>query len=279
MPVIIITGLPASGKTTRAQQLVRHIEAHHPALSVVLADDYAAGVRNTRDVVYGSPHEEKMARAALKAYVERHVGNRNTIIIVDALNYIKGFRYELYCSIRLAKVLHCIVHCDINVDRARSWNSQRPEHEHRYSEQVFSELGMRYEAPQDRSRWDRPLFTVQADDELDAAAILASVLDGKAPPPHQATTVNSLGSTNFLQEMERITLDIVTALGAAVGHAVPGDELAVPHTKVRIQLRKPLNLALLRRRKRDFLQYNKFNKVEDLENIASLFVQFINNQM
>ena len=41
-------------------------------------------------------HAEKMTRGTLKSAVERNL-NKDTIVILDSLNYIKGFRYELFC--------------------------------------------------------------------------------------------------------------------------------------------------------------------------------------
>ncbi len=34
---------------------------------------------------------------------------RDTILVVDALNYIKGFRYQLYCAAREFKLRVCTV--------------------------------------------------------------------------------------------------------------------------------------------------------------------------
>jgi hypothetical protein len=47
--------------------------------------------------------QEKTARAALFTAITRHMG-KDTILIVDAMNYIKGFRYQMYCKAREAGV-------------------------------------------------------------------------------------------------------------------------------------------------------------------------------
>ena len=51
---------------------------------------------------------EKPARATLFAAIQRQMG-RDTILIVDSLNYIKGFRYQLYCAAREFKLRVCTV--------------------------------------------------------------------------------------------------------------------------------------------------------------------------
>jgi protein KTI12 len=35
--------------------------------------------------------------------------NKDTIVILDSLNYIKGFRYQLYCAAKEAGVRVCTV--------------------------------------------------------------------------------------------------------------------------------------------------------------------------
>jgi protein KTI12 len=56
---------------------------------------------------------EKPARATLFAAIQRQMGP-DTILIVDALNYIKGFRYQLYCAAREFKLRICTVCFMIN---------------------------------------------------------------------------------------------------------------------------------------------------------------------
>lgn len=47
--------------------------------------------------------QEKTARAALFTAMTRHIA-KDTILIVDSVNYIKGFRYQMYCKAREAGV-------------------------------------------------------------------------------------------------------------------------------------------------------------------------------
>ena len=35
--------------------------------------------------------------------------NKDTVVIADAMNYIKGFRYQLYCVAKSLRTPHCIV--------------------------------------------------------------------------------------------------------------------------------------------------------------------------
>ena len=51
---------------------------------------------------------EKPARGTLFSAMQRHMG-RDIILIVDSLNYIKGFRYQMYCAAREMKIRVCTV--------------------------------------------------------------------------------------------------------------------------------------------------------------------------
>ncbi|MEQ2172197.1 kti12, chromatin associated, partial [Goodea atripinnis] len=35
--------------------------------------------------------------------------NKDNIVILDSLNYIKGYRYELFCLTKHAQTPHCLV--------------------------------------------------------------------------------------------------------------------------------------------------------------------------
>lgn len=51
---------------------------------------------------------EKPARATLFSAVNRAMG-KETIVIADAMNYIKGSRYQMYCQAREVGVRTCTV--------------------------------------------------------------------------------------------------------------------------------------------------------------------------
>ncbi len=57
------------------------------------------------------PNKEKMLRASLRSNVEKMLDPKR-IVILDSMNYIKGFRYELYCLVRSSQTTLCVVFCD-----------------------------------------------------------------------------------------------------------------------------------------------------------------------
>lgn len=113
LQLIIVSGYPSSGKTYRSNQLVDFFTskvntATDPRinrLSVVRINDQILGL--SRDV-YREARSEKDARAAEYSAVKRALG-RDTIVVADGLNYIKGFRYQLYCEAKAVQTPSCVV--------------------------------------------------------------------------------------------------------------------------------------------------------------------------
>ena len=128
MALITFTGYPSSGKSRRAAQLKGALESRlqdptyaGPQLKVVVISDDTLNI--SRDSYRGEvihmififcayslvdSRSEKPARAALFTAMQRHLG-QDTILIVDGMNYIKGFRYQMYCAAREMKIRVCTV--------------------------------------------------------------------------------------------------------------------------------------------------------------------------
>ena len=186
--------------------------------------------------------------------MQRALG-RDVIAIADALNYIKGVRYQLHCEAKAAGTPSCVVHVGTPVATCRAINdavragraptvvrgevvpadagdAARPEgaagaasaeadapptaaeRAHGdapgadaaaapedgagggYDPELFDNLVYRYEEPDGRARWDRPLFTVLADDPAppydaiwDALVVRPGGGRAKAVRPNQATVL------------------------------------------------------------------------------------------
>ncbi|KAJ2249466.1 kti12, chromatin associated [Coemansia sp. RSA 455] len=279
MPLIMMTGYPSSGKSTRALELKRLFEAklsepehQHRRLTVQIIDDASLGV--THDA-YAKPSAEKIARGALLSAVERLV-SRETIVIADTPNYIKGLRYQLYCVSREVSTTQCVVHCAISVDAARRINQARADG---YSDSLFEELVMRYEEPNPAAKWDSPLFTViQHDpaDQLPFDAIWDALVEQRAPPPNFATAMKPVSETNYLFELDKMTLDIINALLESQKSGVPMSEVVVPGTKDKVRMPgRNLTLSELRRYRMQFTKLNRQVPLK-IDKISSLFVNYLN---
>jgi protein KTI12 len=50
-----------------------------------------------------------------------------TIVVIDALNYIKGSRYELFCKARAEQTTYCAVYVDTPLELALERNAMLTE--------------------------------------------------------------------------------------------------------------------------------------------------------
>ena len=204
MPLVVVCGPPLSGKTTRSKQLLEYINSTRPANTCHLINEESLAL--DKHLIYSNSNEEKKARSKLIASLERLL-DRNTVVILDSLNYIKGFRYQLYCVARAIGTLHCLMYCSGNLTDAQnrnvsSFQSYLPSH--------LSELYDRFEEPDSFARWDKPLFRVNpTDSNPPSAQILSSLFDGIAPPPNLSTQIKPVTNLTYLQQLDGKTKFII----------------------------------------------------------------------
>ncbi|SMR44359.1 unnamed protein product [Zymoseptoria tritici ST99CH_3D1] len=287
MPLILLSGYPSSGKTTRSQQLITYLnqqilnspEPRIKRLKVVHITDDNLGL--SRDV-YAAARPEKDARATFSSAIKR-VLDQDTIVVADGMNYIKGFRYQLYCEAKAMQTTNCVVHIGAPPDQCRKWNQSREERE-RYAEDVFENLVFRYEEPNGMSRWDAPLFTVPLEDaEPPCEAIWEAMIgsDGKAKVvrPNAATVLKPAAEQNYLYELDKTTSDVIGLITGWLGdhEGEGGGEVGVPGSEKEINL--PVNspsLPQLQRLRRQFIQLNRQHTLGK-SRIRDLFVDYLND--
>ena len=271
MPLVLLCGLPCSGKTSRAKEFVEYLKSHFPSTVVHLLSDE---LPSNKDQCYTDSRQEKTVRAKLKSDVERLL-NPECVVIADSLNYIKGYRYELYCVSKHLLTTHCVLLCETPVQSIKEWNSVR-EPADSYSPHVLDALIMRFEAPDSRSRWDSPLFTMYPDDPLPCEAICVAIFDRKAPPPNQSTQSQPLSETSFLHELDRLTQDVVRRIMAAQTTSIPGEQVTIEGCVEKVELPRHVTMAELRRARKQFISYTKLHPVSEHSTITALFVQYLN---
>nr|XP_034192127.1 protein KTI12 homolog isoform X1 [Osmia lignaria] len=274
MPLIIITGIPCSGKTTRCTELKEYFENKvNKKVEIIHETDFVSKAGFDKNTFYADSKKEKSVRSDIKSAVQR-VLNANDVLIIDGSNYIKGYRYEIYCMTKLYKTPQCTIHCDIPVEHAWLWNEKRLECE-QYSREIFDALVMRYEAPDNKNRWDTPLFALSAEDELNFDEIYKSLYEVKAPKPNLSTQCPPLSSTNYLYDLDTVTQEVVNAILSAKQLGIE-NEFKIP--KYNLTVQNPCTAAQLMRLRRQFLTYSKMQQIE-VNQIAALFVQYLNKSL
>ncbi|KAK3814002.1 MAG: chromatin associated protein KTI12, partial [Benniella sp.] len=286
MPLVILSGLPSSGKTRRAQELKTFFEARLASQSQdessSRSKDYRIHIVNDESLgldkqqCYNTAPNEKKARGALMSAVERLL-SKDDIVIVDSLNYIKGFRYQLYCLARAISTPHCVVFCACNPDVAREWNKES----NAYPEKIFEELIVRFEEPDSRTKWDSPLFVIVPEDKLPEDEIWDAVVLKKAPPPNLSTVVKVVKETNYLYEFDQTTQNVIQAILDAQKSGDPTKQIMAPLSSIPLQLppTREVTLSELRRLRRQFTSINKMHTLLDMTRVAEGFVEYLNQNL
>ncbi|KAI9680649.1 MAG: hypothetical protein M1817_004089 [Caeruleum heppii] len=295
MPLILITGYPSSGKTHRARQLhdffTTKIQANarsttpDPRLARLQAHHISDQTLNLSRHVYQDDRREKDARAAEISAVKRHIG-KDDVVIADGLNYIKGFRYQLYCEAKAAATPSCVVHVGTPVDTCRDINTRLLADHDRdggYPPDIFDALIFRYEEPNGMTRWDSPLFTVLHDDAappLDDIweTMIGSEGKSKVIKPHRTTVTHHAPNPNYLYELDRVTQEIVaTILSYQKDHeGEGGGTMNVQNSDAQILLPgTTMSVPQLQRIRRQFITMNRQHTL-DLSRITDLFVDYLN---
>ncbi|KAJ2368896.1 kti12, chromatin associated [Coemansia sp. RSA 2610] len=280
MPLIMMTGFPSSGKSTRAAELksmfeerLARPENQHRKLSVQVISDDTLGVPRS---AYAKAVEEKNARSALLSAVERLV-SRDCIVIADTPNYIKGLRYQLFCIAREVNSTQCVVYCALPIDEARRINQARGDEG--YSPELFEELAMRYEEPNPAARWDSPLFTIIQNDPNDALPfdkIWDALIEQRGLPPTFATAMKPVPQTNYLVELDRATQEIINAVLESQQSGVPMSQVVVPGSTEKVHMPgRNLTLPELRRQRMQFTKLNRQVPLQ-VDKIAETFVHYLN---
>ena len=239
-------------------------------------DDQGLGL--SRDV-YASARPEKDARASFSSAIKRVLGP-DVIVIADGMNYIKGFRYQLYCEAKAVQTPNCVVHVGTPADKCQDFNDEALQNKTGgYEKEVFENLVFRYEEPNGMSRWDAPLFTVPFEDaEPPCEAIWEAMVgsDGKTKVvrPNAATVLKPASEQNYLYELDKTTSEVVSLITTwQQDHPGEGNgQISIPESDLILNL-PPTSPSLpkLQRLRRQFTTLNRQHTLSK-SRIRDLFV-------
>ncbi|CAN6177588.1 unnamed protein product [Urochloa humidicola] len=299
MALVVMCGQPCSGKSAAAACLAAALRSSSTDLTVRIIDE--SSLHLGRNDSYKDMVVEKNLRGVLRSEVDRSV-SRDSIIIVDSLNNIKGYRYELWCLARASGVRYCVLFCDTEVDHCREWNSSRQEKgEPAYDSNIFEDLGRRFEKPDRRNRWDSPLFELfpSRDGIVETAPVIAEAVsyltkkvdsktrDVKVLQPTIATQTVRTTESNSLYEMDKATQEVVNAIVEAqsCGLGLPVNKISVGPNLPTIDLQRSVGLPELRSLRRTFIklagQYSLSGPPPptDADSAKRMFVDYLNREV
>lgn len=299
MALVVICGQPCSGKSTAATFLAEALGDSECKPNVRIINETLFHL--DRNESYVNMTAEKNVRGVLRSEVDRSVSKAN-IIIVDSLNSIKGYRYELWCLARAAGVRYCVLYCDVEETDCRKWNEDRRDKgEATYDENIFEDLVRRFEKPISRNRWDSPLFELWPSRDginkssaaiTDAVSYLTKKVDSKTKDvkvlqPTIATQSVRPSEANSLYEIDRATQEVMNAIVEAQSQALGGplNGISISQGLPMISLQQSVGLPELRRLRRTFIKLTGQTSLSgrpppaDAESAKRMFVDYLNREL
>lgn len=311
--------MPTSGKSTRAKQLHDYLAGRNAGAKYrlhLISDDALSISRTVYDLSNVPAHErsanasEKNARASIYGAVKRVLSDKD-IVILDGLNYIKGWRYQLHCEAKAMRTPSCLLQIGCAVDRAKQTNEERlarrdggdgeavpgADSTEPYEPGNWENLVFRYEEPNPMTRWDSPLFTlIWEDGEEQTNKVFGDLWDviagenRKAVRPNQATVQRGRDAGgDYLYILDRETQDIVKRILDQQGDEGSG-EVKIPLSGadkedmlVELPGGKKIGLPQLQRLRRAFIGLNRGGiGLEAVGNMAAdrlreAFVRYLND--
>ncbi|CAR22509.1 Kti12p [Lachancea thermotolerans CBS 6340] len=307
MPLVLFTGFPSSGKTSKAKELVELLSAkieQEPELSkysIVCHSDESLGIQHTD---YVTSQDERKLRSKIMSAVKRDL-SRHKIVVVDSLNYIKGFRYQLHCEVKNLMTTYCLVHVMSPSAKILEWNESTADGRVPWPTDLLNQLIQRYEEPNPQTRWDSPLIPVLAsEDSLQSFAepiykalfpqLYRSDNDREADKllnslkPNNATILKPATQTNALQVLDSETTAVVKKVMSAlqsnvvagVSRIIVSDVQDINDERCMYVEMPPqgVTVAQLQRIRRQFVAMNRLRSLEK-HRIAPLFVDYLNKNL
>ncbi|CAA6661234.1 unnamed protein product [Spirodela intermedia] len=307
MALVVICGQPCSGKSKAAACLAGALKESEARQTVRIVDESSLHRGLNENMT-----AEKNLRGVLRSEVDRSV-SKDSIIIVDSLNNIKGYRYELWCLARAAGIRYCVLFCDVEENICRQWNRERGERgESTYDEKIFSDLVRRFERPDRRNRWDSPLLSFCHSEVIfheteesspaivEAVSYLTKKIDSKSRDvrilqPTIATQNVRTTEANSLYEMDRATQEVISVIVETQSQGLGGTASRISFGQhlptisflhlTHLSVQRSVGLPELRNLRRTFIKLTGQASLSgpppptDADSAKRMFIEYLNREL
>ncbi|CAD8071886.1 unnamed protein product [Paramecium primaurelia] len=275
MPLLLICGPPASGKTQRAIEIQKFIKEKMNKESIIINEE---NLHLIKDDAYKDNTSEKMTRGFLKSNVEKYI-QAGQLVIFDSINYIKGYRYELYCLARAAKTTNCLLYLNVPLEICQKNNENR---ENKFNDNLLIDLYKRMEIPKQKDRWECPYFEIRFQEKtpLDEMAEVLFYAEKTAKDPI-ATKKEQQNEGNFVHEQEKRVQDILDQIinKQVESLQIGNGTIKFQGTKALLILKRALSIIELKKLRLEFLNMLRITPVKTLEQTNEAFINFIQAQI
>ncbi|XES77072.1 MAG: selenocysteine-specific translation elongation factor [Candidatus Bathyarchaeia archaeon] len=211
--LLILCGLPASGKTTISKTVASVLEDKHGVSTMVVSSD------DFRDMLSYSSNGFKPEReTSVKTLYEKAIATgleQGFLVISDDLNYYKSMRSDLRHIAKRLDSDYDLIFVDTPVEQALKWNQNR---ESPLPQALIEELNQKLDPPKGDYKWDTPLVTVdpskQSSEEI-ANLIVAAVLKRlenpkRSKPKKMVENEKALRARGIERETRKSMMEVMT---------------------------------------------------------------------
>lgn len=211
--LLILCGLPSSGKTTISKNVASLLEDKHGTSTMVISSD------DFRDMLsYSSKGFKPERETSVKTLYEKAIATgleHGFLVISDDLNYYKSMRSDLRHIAKRAEADYDIVHVDTPVEQAIKWNQERAS---QIPPSLIEEINQKFDPPKGDYQWDTPLVVVdpskQSPEEI-ANTIVNAVLKRlenpkRSKPKKVVEDEKSLRARGIERETRKSMMEVMT---------------------------------------------------------------------
>jgi selenocysteine-specific elongation factor len=153
--LLILCGLPASGKTTISKNVASLLEDKHGISTMVISSDDFRSMFS-----FSSKGFKPERETSVKTLYERAIATgleNGFLVISDDLNYYKSMRSDLRHIAKRSGSDYDIVFVDTPVEYAVKWNQERGSP---IPSSLIEEINEKFDPPKGDYKWDTPLVVV-----------------------------------------------------------------------------------------------------------------------
>ena len=211
--LLILCGLPSSGKSTISKTVASLLEDQHGISTMVISSDDFRGM-----LAYSCKGFKPERETSVKVLYEQAImtGLENGFFVIsDDLNYYKSMRSDLRHIAKRSGSDYDIVFVDTPVEVAIKWNQERGSP---IPLSLIEEINQKFDAPKGDYKWDNPLVVVdpskQSVEEI-ASIVVTAVLKRlenpiRSKPKKVVEDEKSLRARGVERETRKAMMEVMT---------------------------------------------------------------------
>lgn len=163
--LLILCGIPCSGKSTLAQKIAKELESKYVYSTAIISSDNFRSMLPTYEHNF-NPDLESFVREATYKTIQEALRQR-LIVISDDTNYYRSIRRRLKRMAEQTRADFAIIYVSTPLETAIKWNRKR---EASIPTSVIEEVYYKMDRPGEKYRWDTPILAFDSNrDDLEAA--------------------------------------------------------------------------------------------------------------